>query len=115
MQLFSQESFFEELPSKMFYVGFLKSAQAWFPLCVVSQPETRERFDTLLISPTLQAMDETVKTYARQISQVEDTFVQYLNLEEIKNLVGHYALDQVAIVEAEVDLGGACGCGCGCE
>ncbi len=76
--------------------------------------ETREKLDTLLISSSLQTMDETLKTYARQVPQVEDTFVQYLTLEEIQNLVGKYALDNVAIVEADVDLGGGCGCGCGC-
>lgn len=114
MQLLSQESFFDGVSARMFYVGFLKSTKAWFPLCVVSEPDTKERLDTLLVSNSLQAMDESLKNYASQVSQVEDTFVQYLTLDEIQNLVGNYALDNVAIVEAEADLGGGCGCGCGC-
>ncbi|MDY0041279.1 MAG: hypothetical protein RBS57_13285 [Desulforhabdus sp.] len=115
MQLFSQQAFFDKFPAKMFYVGFLKSTKSWFPLCIVSEAEGIEKLDTLLISPTLRVMDETVKSCAQQIAHVEETFVHYLTLEEIKNLVGRYALDHVAIMEAEVDHGDSCGCGCGCS
>lgn len=114
MQSFSQEVFFQNASGRMFYVGFLKSPNAWFPLCFVSDPEVAHKFDTLLVSPSFQLMDETLKDYAKRVSAVEDTFVQYLTMEEIKNLVGDYALNNVMIVETDPDHGSICGCGCGC-
>jgi hypothetical protein len=115
MRLCSSEAFITEHESKMVYVGFMKSPRNWFPLCVVSDPETVGKLDTLLVSPSYQLMDETVKQYAQQVSQVEDTFVQYLTIEEIQNLSAKYGLDNIAWLEPELGMEGACGCGCGCS
>lgn len=115
MRLCSNEAFIAEQGNKMCYVGFMKSPRNWFPLCIISDPETVGKLDTLLVSPSYQLMDETVKGYAKQISQVENTFVQYLTMEEIQNLSGKYGLDNIAVLEPEFGLDGICGCGCGCS
>lgn len=114
MRLCSSEAFVTELGSKMCYVGFMKSPRNWFPLCIISNPEAGGKLDTLVVSSSFQLMDEAVKGYAQQISQVEDTFVQYLTIEEIQNLSGKYGLDNIAVLEPEFGLDGGCGCGCGC-
>jgi hypothetical protein len=114
MQLFKSESFAEEQSGKMFYVGFFKSPEMWFPLCVLSDPQDQDKLDTLLVASSFPIMDETVKTYAGQISHIEQTFVHYLTIEEIQNLVEMYSLQKIAVVHPDDGLGDGCGCGCAC-
>ncbi len=112
MELANLDNFLQGQLGKMFYVGFLKSAEAWFPLCVVGESEN-DKLDTLLLAPSFQLMDETVKTFARQISYIKETFVQYLTMEEIQNIMGNYSLEKIAMVQEDHESG--CGCGCGCS
>lgn len=112
MELANLDNFLQGQLGKMFYVGFLKSAEAWFPLCVVGESEN-DKLDTLLLAPSCQLMDETVKTFARQISYIKETFVQYLTMEEIQNIMGSYSIEKIAMVQEDHESG--CGCGCGCS
>ena len=112
VEILSSESFFEKYPRKMYYAGFMKSAQAWFPFCFISDNGGGENLDTLFLSTSYPALDELVKAYAERIPGVETTFVQYLLREEIENILRGYSLDKVAI---ELPEDGGCGCGCGCS
>ncbi|GLI32662.1 hypothetical protein [Desulforhabdus amnigena] len=114
MELIESTSFLEESKDDMFYVGFMKTGEIWFPLCFVSNPQQNEKFDTLFVSRTYPLMAETVEDYAKKVPQMEKTFVQYLMTEEIRNLLDRYGLRNIMILEPESDSDG-CGCGCGCK
>lgn len=112
MELVNHDSLLQGELGKMFYVGFLKSAEAWFPLCVVGDSDD-SGLDTLVLASSLKLMDETVKSFARRISHIQETFVQYLTMEEIQNIMGNYSLEKIAMLRE--DFGSGCGCGCGCS
>ena len=105
------QDFFEGRESQMFYVGFLKAAETWIPLCMVSEPENNPSLDTLFISSVCTGMDEVLRQYAERLPKVDDTFVQFLLPEEIYNLLERHGLSFVAEIQLE---GGGCDCGCGC-
>jgi hypothetical protein len=111
MELIDAASFFGEYPEQMFYAGFLKSAETWFPMCFVSDPDGERRLDTLFLSPSYQVMAEMTQDCAKQVPQLEQTFVHYLTQEEIENLLDRYGLRKIALVAAN---GGSVGCDCGC-
>jgi hypothetical protein len=111
----AKDHFFGEGEQGMFYVGFIKSRQGWMPLSMVSDPQGRKQLDSLFMSRSCQLMTETVKSYADRISQVEETFVQYLMPVEIMNLMERYGLEQVAMIDSEENSDAVCGCGCGCQ
>jgi hypothetical protein len=114
MEIVESAPFLETSKDDMFYVGFLKTGETWFPLCYVSNPRENQKFDTLLLSNTYPLMAETVENYARQVPRIEQTFVQYLMAQEIQNLVERYALKQILVILPEENSDG-CGCGCGCR
>ena len=105
-----------------YYVGFLKSPNVWFPLAMLSEPKEKQRLDTLCLSRSCQAMTDFLKTYARQVQGIEETFVQFLVSEEVAGLMEQYGLEQIAVISGEYEeenlgvsgCGGDCGCGCGC-
>ena len=66
-----------------------------------------------MLASSFQLMDETAKNFAQQISHIKETFVQYLTMEEIQNIMGNYSLEKVAMVQEDFESG--CGCGCGCS
>ncbi len=105
--------FFEDKEQKLFYVGFLRSEERWFPLSYSSEPELRPHLDTLFISPSQAAMKSVLDSYRAHLQGVEQTFIQFLLPEEIMNLLEMYGLDRIAVVE-EGPGGGSCDCGCGC-
>jgi hypothetical protein len=113
MQLWDLDSFFAQHERKMFYVGFLKSSETWFPLCSLSDPPRTAKFDTLIVSSTYDEMDGLVKTCAESVPKVEQTLVHYLMRDEINNIMDTYGLKHVAMTNEEE--GGGCGCGCGCS
>ena len=114
IQVLDAKPFLEEHSRDMFYVGFLKSAETWFPLCLISHPEEKQQLDTLFLSLSYQAMTQTLEAYAKQVPQVEQTFVQCLMSPEVQNLLDRFSLENIALVTAENGEEGACGCGCGC-
>lgn len=114
MELLDVSAFFQEYPDGMFYVGFLKSTETWFPMCYVSDPDGECRLDTLFLSPSYQMMAEMAEDCAKRVAQLEQTFVRYLTLEEIRTLLDRYGLKKVALVSAGAGSGG-CGCGCSCS
>jgi hypothetical protein len=114
MQVLEAESFFKDHQEEMFYVGFLKSPEVWFPLCLVSSPEEKKQLDTLFLSHSYQAINETLESYAQQVSQVQEIFVQYLLPSEIQNLIERYGLEHVALISTDEEVDG-CDCGCGCS
>jgi hypothetical protein len=113
MELMTREDFFETHRSSSWYVGFLHSKVAWFPLRLVSDPGPEPRLDTLFVSTSLSAMDELVKQYASRLPKVSETFVQCLHTNEIENIVDTYALTKVAMVSS-AGSHDRCGCGCNC-
>jgi len=115
MEIVDPIPFLQKNRQSLFYVGFLKSASdVWFPLCMVSDPEENPKLNTLFVSPSYQEMAKVVETYAKEVSPVVQTFVQYLMPEEIENLLQRYALDRMALVVPDTGEAG-CGCGCGCQ
>jgi len=114
MQLLDLDTFFNQHERKMFYVGFLKSSETWFPLCSVSDPPRATKFDTLLVSSRYDEMESLVKSYSEKLPKVEQTFVHFLMRDEISNIMDTYALKHVAMTHEEEE-GGGCGCGCGCS
>lgn len=114
MQLWNVETFFAQHERKMFYVGFMKASETWFPLCSVSNPPEVSKFDTLLVSSKYEDMDRLVKAYAERLPKVEQTFVHFLMREEISNIMDTYALRHLALTHDEDEKEG-CGCGCGCS
>jgi len=113
MQLWDSEAFFTQHERKMFYVGFLKSSETWFPLCSLSDPPHTTKFDTLIVSSTYDEMDGMVKTCAERVPKVEQTLVHYLMRDEINNIMDTYGLKHVAMSHEQEE--GGCGCGCGCS
>lgn len=114
MQLWDRNTFFDQHERQMFYVGFLKSSDTWFPLCSLSDPPRTAKFDTLLVASRYDEMENLVKAYAEKLPKVEQTFVHYLMKEEIGNIMETYALKHLAMPHEEGEEGG-CGCGCGCS
>ena len=106
--------FLKEHDEGMFYVGFMKSSQAWFPLSLVSDPGGRKQLDSLFVARSCHLMNDMVKSYADKVREVEETFVQYLMPAEIANLMERYDLQQIAFIQDETDAEGSCNCGCGC-
>ena len=113
MDVKDKDSFFKVCPNEMYYVGFLKSAQAWFPLSFVSDPEQCDKLDSLFLSTSYPTMMELVKEYAGKIPQIEQTSVQYLLREEIQNILQSYSLQKIGLA-LPVEGASGCGCGCGC-
>lgn len=113
MEFMESGQFLEKCDRSMYYVGFLKSSEQWFPLCILRDPEESESLDTLLFSVSYQEMMRVVDEYAKKIPLIEGKFVQYLFKEEIANLLSRYALTNTAFLEPEEGSEG-CGCGCGC-
>ncbi len=111
MEVIDPKSLFEMFPGKLFYVGFLRSDESWFPLCSVSDPREVDRLDTLFVSRSYAAMEELLKGYAEKIPKIQDTFIQFLMREEIESIMHGYCLKAVALTAAEES---GCGCGCGC-
>ena len=111
MEFFDPKSLFEMFPGKLFYVGFLRSDESWFPLCSVSDPREVERLDTLFVSRSYAEMEDLLRGYAEKIPQVQDTFIQFLMREEIESIMHGYSLKVVALAASESS---DCGCGCGC-
>ena len=114
VQFFDSESFFQQFREPMFYVGLLKTDQAWFPLCLVSQPEVQRSLDTLFVSASQHLMQETLDQYAAQVPQAQVSFVQFLTRDEIRNLLRDYGLNNIALIVADVESL-SCECGCGCS
>jgi hypothetical protein len=113
MKILDSKSFFDEYPQKMFYVGFMKSGDSWFPLCSVSDPEVIEKFDSLYVSLDYTVINELVQLVAKEAKGIEHTFVHYLLREEIQNIIETYALRNLVLAHDEGQSAG-CGCGCGC-
>lgn len=114
MEMTAPAQFSLKYPDQMFYVGFMRSAEAWFPLCMVSNPLQKKRLDTLLLSQSYNEISEAVQRYAGKIPQVEETFVLYVTHAEIEKLVESYGLESIAVVLPEEGEAG-CDCGCGCR
>ncbi|MEJ5366652.1 MAG: hypothetical protein WHS86_16275 [Desulfosoma sp.] len=113
MNVVSTESFLQGTsPGEGFYVGFLKLNGGWIPLCALKDPETSTALDMIYVSRSYDSMATLTSAYAERVAAVEQTFVQFLMPEEIRNLVDRYALGFVA--ELVHEEGGGCGCGCGC-
>ncbi len=113
MKMIDAGSFFEEYPQRMFYVGFMKLAGAWFPMCSVSDPGGAVKFDSLYVSLDYMAINELVQSIAGEAPGVEGTFVHYLLRDEVKNIMEAYDLRHVVLTHDDED-GAGCGCGCGC-
>jgi hypothetical protein len=113
VEVMAREEFFQTHRSSSWYVGFLHSKVAWFPLRLVSDPGPEPRLDTLFVSASSRAMDELVKQYASKLPQVSETFVQRLHAKEIENIVDVYSLAKVALVSS-TGSHDRCGCGCDC-
>jgi hypothetical protein len=113
----SGQEFLHANSEALFYVGFLKSPSVWFPLAILSSPE-KKGLDCLCLSRSCRAMGDVLKSYAGNLTAIEQTFVQYLRAEEIENLMERYGLEQVAVISGENDdeslAGCECGGGCGC-
>jgi hypothetical protein len=113
----SGQEFLQANSEALFYVGFLKSPNVWFPLAILSSPE-KKRLDSLCLSRSCRAMGDVLKSYAGKLTAIEQTFVQFLRTEEIANLMERYGFEQVAVIFGENDdepvagceCGGACGC-----
>ena len=114
MELLDVRTFLQEFPQPMFYVGFLKSPETWFPMCLVSDPEGEHKLDTLLLSHSYQVIAQMAEDCAKQVPQVEQTFVRYLTRDEVQELLDRYGLKKVALAVSDGDPEG-CGCGCGCS
>lgn len=113
MEFFEADSFFRTTTRNMFYVGIMKTPEAWFPFCLVSDPQQKNTLDTLPLSLSHQSIVRLVDEYARHIPQVEQTFVQYMTSQEILDLIKSYGLEKIVLIHAGEDQTG-CGCGCGC-
>jgi hypothetical protein len=114
IELFEAKEFLKDHDGAMYYVGFLRSEQTWFPLAWVSDPRIKRELDTLLLSRSCVLMHDMVKNYATQVQEVQEVFVQYLMPREIESLMERYGLQQVAFIHGEADSQESCGCGCGC-
>jgi hypothetical protein len=114
MKIMEAGSFFQEYPHKMFYVGFMKARDTWFPLCSVSDPKTASKFDSLYVSLDYMGIHELVEDIAGQAKGIEGTFVHYLLRDEVENIMDTYSLNHVVLArDEEAAEGCSCGCGCG--
>ena len=113
MKIMKAGSFFEQYPQRMFYVGFMKSGDVWFPVCSVSDPVVVEKFDSLYVSLDYTEIHDLVQSLANQVKGIESTFVHYLLREEVQNIMETYALKHVVLTQDDEQSTG-CGCGCGC-
>lgn len=114
IQLLDLNDFFAEGSDDLYYVGFLKTKEAWMPLCFVSEPEQKSFLDTLYVSRSQPPLRALLDGYASRVEGIEDTFIHYLFPEEIRNLIDRYGLERVAVVHSE-GIESGCGCGCGCS
>lgn len=114
IELLDLNEFFTGASDTLFYVGFLKTKEAWMPLCFVSEPERKAFLDTLYVSRSQPPLRALLNRYVGRVDGIEETFIQYLFPEEIRNLIDRYGLERVAVVHSE-GLEGGCGCGCGCS
>lgn len=114
MEFFDAPSFFENTGRELFYAGLLKGREAWFPFCLVSDPEQTEGLDTLPVSYSFQPLASLVQDYARQIPQIEESLIHCMTQDEILKLMRDYGLRIIALVDGESDHDD-CGCGCGCS
>jgi hypothetical protein len=122
VELHAAQEFLSANRNAKYYVGFLKSPSVWFPLAILSDPNEKQRLDTLCVARSCQAMTDFLKTYASQLRGIEESFVQFLVSEEVSGLVERYGLEQIAVICGESEnenlgggvCGGDCGCGCGC-
>jgi ubiquinone/menaquinone biosynthesis C-methylase UbiE len=115
IRIFNAEEFLKNNEDQLFYVGFLKGGERWIPLSLVSEPEEKKVLDTLFISAVYPLMSEMVESYAGELSQIEETFVQYLMPREIRNLMERYGFEKLAFIDVEEEASGGCGCGCNCH
>jgi hypothetical protein len=118
IEIIGQKHFVANNEGRLFHVGFLKSSQAWFPLCILSDPEEKHHLDTICVSPSLQVMSEVVEAYKKDLPAIEQSLVNYLMVSEIENLMERYALENIALITSKTGGGcdsGGCGCGCGCS
>ncbi len=106
--------FLQDNEGKLFYVGFFKTGDTWSPLCMVSDPDEKKHLDTLYLSPSLESMSMILGAYKEKVQKFDQTFVQFLTVPEIRNIMERYALGNVAYIGAEQGTDGGCGCGCGC-
>jgi len=113
IEILESESFFGTVQRDRFYVGFLHSREAWFPLCLVSDAEQKGGLDTLCVAPSHALMDELVQSLLPRIPQVRESFIQYLGVGEIRELLSRYGLEKIAWVSFGAEPPG-CPCGCGC-
>jgi hypothetical protein len=113
MKIMDSKAFFDGFPQKMFYVGFMKSGDSWFPLCSVSDPEAVRKFDSLYVSLDYTVISDLAQSLAKEVQGIEETFVHYLMREEIQNIMEAYSLQHIVVAHDEEDSAG-CGCGCGC-
>ena len=114
MELVDAQSFFEKTSRELFYAGLLKGREAWFPFCLVSDPERGEGLDTLPVSTSYQALAALVKDYSKQVPQIEESLIHCMTRDEILKLMGDYGLKIIALVDGEGGHG-ECECGCGCS
>ena len=115
MKIMDAGSFFDEYPQKMFYVGFMKARESWFPLCTVSDPAVHDKFDSLYVSLDYMTINDLVRSLAAQVKGIEGTFVHFLLREEVENILETYALKHVVLTGDEMDASArGCDCGCGC-
>jgi hypothetical protein len=114
MNVVSAEAFLRgKTQNEFFYVGFLKLNGGWIPLCALKDPQTSTALDMIYVSRSYDPMAALTSAYAEKVPAVEQTFVQFLMPEEIRNLMDRYALGFVAEVADEEGAGCGCGCGCG--
>ena len=114
MKIVDSGSFFEEYPQKMFYVGFMKARDSWFPICSVSDPDVLNKFDSLYVSLDYMTINDLAQSLAGQVKGIEGTFVHFLLREEVQNIIETYGLKNVVLTGNEEEAAG-CGCGCGCR
>ncbi|ROR03371.1 hypothetical protein [Desulfosoma caldarium] len=114
MQVVSANDFFQHFSeTDCFYVGFLKMRGSWVPLCALKDPQESTALDMIYVSRLYDPMAALTSAYAEKVSGVEQTFVQFLMPNEIRNLVDRYGLHFVAQIAEEEGAGCGCGCGCG--
>jgi hypothetical protein len=111
IELLDLNDFFAGTSDDLYYVGFLKTKEAWMPLCFVSEPDQKSFLDTLYVSRSQSPLRALLDGYVGRVEGIEDTFIHYLFPEEIRNLIDRYGLERVAVVHSE-GLEDGCGCGC---
>lgn len=114
MEFFDAATFFESTDRELFYAGLLKGREAWFPFCLVSDPDQSDGLDTLPLSCSYQPLARLIKDYAGRVPQVEESLIHCMTRDEILKLMRDYGLRVIALVDGEGDQGD-CSCGCGCS